>query len=1111
MGPIRRSRGVNKRYSYYNEESPIRHGESADRRSRQKRMLFDPLGPRWSKEEIELFYELYRKHGKDWRKVAVGMRNRSIEMVEALYSTNRAYLSLPEGTASVAGLIAMMTDHYANLDGSDNEKQSNDGPGTSQKPQKHGLGKAQAKFLKGSRGNLLSPSQEVASSYGHLQISKKKRSVGIRPRAVGKRTPRIPVSFSYENKNSEKLISPTKQGISKADSDDDELAEIAKTLTEVSHREGFLQVSLTPRRVGRCDINEDGSNQGTEADNGDFPRTNNFRMRDGNVGTSSQNGKRRYGNKTEAYNGKNQLDEIREACSGTGQMLDAEVTNAKFSRSSHDSRKRSKKVLFGRDKGSDLHPLEFLADCSLMPETENDNEASVQLKEVKNYGDMSEFLKAMPETHCRDECQLSGIGVKENRIMSREEHAINKTFKPEKVPVFNILEVEARGNTQVSGPLEVDVSGKSVERMSMEKGRRSSESTPTAVKHSENSSPRTGPRKEGGDSATPTVDVLAANQVDKISKGRRKRKMIIQKPKDKTSVVRTFVDQPTVRFPSPHERGHNLEKRLSNCISNHLARRWCTFEWFYSAVDYPWFAKREFVEYLSHVGLGHVPRLTRVEWGVIRSSLGKPRRFSVQFLKEEKEKLNHYRNSVRTQYSELRQGSREGLPADLARPLSVGQRVIAIHPKTREIHDGSVLTVEHSKCRVQFDQPELGVEFVTDIDCMPTNPVENMPTSLSSHIIAVDNYRKSFNDLKVNGHTKDQRAQGYTKYSIGEYLAICNGDPDMLPSTYPFCNLFKQTKVASSIVNAQAQILSNESLINHQTAYSQPPVHAQIEPKEADVQAISKLTHALEKKSALVLEWGKLNNDVSENEKCGESDLKNSDVFKKQYAAVLKQLQEANVQVSSALCQLRQRNSYKRNLSLPWTRPTTNIGDSGANLSSFNSFDGSEESRTHVNDIIESSRLRAYAMVNSAIQAYASREGGGNTFEKIEEAIDHVNDQLSKDYPYILAERSFVAADAGNSTSHELYNPKSSSLQEPSSQKLKNLPVPSELITKCVATLLMIQNCTERQLPPADVARVLDLAVTSLQPCCSQNFPVYTNIEKCMIMIKNQIMALIPT
>lgn len=61
-----------------------------------------------------------------------------------------------------------------------------------------------------------------------------------------------------------------------------------------------------------------------------------------------------------------------------------------------------------------------------------------------------------------------------------------------------------------------------------------------------------------------------------------------------------------------------FQEKLSRCLSCPLARRWCTFEWFYSAIDYPWFAKREFVDYLTHVGLEHIPRLTRVEWGVIR-------------------------------------------------------------------------------------------------------------------------------------------------------------------------------------------------------------------------------------------------------------------------------------------------------------------------------------------------------------------------------------------------------------------------------------------------------------------------------------------------------------
>jgi hypothetical protein len=96
----------------------------------------------------------------------------------------------------------------------------------------------------------------------------------------------------------------------------------------------------------------------------------------------------------------------------------------------------------------------------------------------------------------------------------------------------------------------------------------------------------------------------------------------------------------------------------------------------------------------------------------MHSSLGKPRRLSKRFLEEEREKLAIYRESVRTCYHELRTGLREGLPVDLARPLTVGQKVIARHPKTREMHDGSILTVDRSRCRVQFDRPDLGVELV---------------------------------------------------------------------------------------------------------------------------------------------------------------------------------------------------------------------------------------------------------------------------------------------------------------------------------------------------------------------------------------------------------------
>jgi len=35
----------------------------------QKKKYYDKLGPQWSKEELERFYEAYRKYGKDWKKV----------------------------------------------------------------------------------------------------------------------------------------------------------------------------------------------------------------------------------------------------------------------------------------------------------------------------------------------------------------------------------------------------------------------------------------------------------------------------------------------------------------------------------------------------------------------------------------------------------------------------------------------------------------------------------------------------------------------------------------------------------------------------------------------------------------------------------------------------------------------------------------------------------------------------------------------------------------------------------------------------------------------------------------------------------------------------------
>ncbi|KAH7842107.1 hypothetical protein Vadar_001558 [Vaccinium darrowii] len=1143
----------------------------------RKRKLSDMLGSQWSKTELERFYEAYRKYGTDWKKVVAVVRNRSVEMVEALYTMNKAYLSLPEGTASVVGLIAMMTDHYSNLEGSDSEQESNDGTGTSQKSRKRVRSKFQPNTTIGSDGHFVSHSQPVASSSGFLMMSKKKRSVGNRARVVGKRTPRFPVSYSYEKVNGEKVFSATRQGLKlKVDGNDDDVAhEVALALAEASQKGGSPQVSQTPnRRRGSImpspirsverrraelelngtklgsEVDEDGFEGSMEADNGDFGRERNY-LRQIEVGTAEgRKGRRLHGRKLEVDDsGNHRLDDIKEACSGTeeGQnigtvrgKLEFEVTDGKVARStSKVSRKKSKKALFGRDEGSAFDALQTLADLSLMMPETSEIESAVQVKEDDDDDLVDRFgLQETLVTHQKDRVKSAGVKTKGNHLMTgfgspirtsklRKASVLDAGASPEgkeesQQPTAKVSRKKQKisskmpkteAHTDDTHPSESqDTEARDEGKKVMSKGKRSGNNSSQkkqgkSVRHPELSS-STDLRGEKDDSSQSLVQVPETNQVNLPTKVRSRRKMELQKPQNvkDSKFSDKFLDGHRSNIPisSVQDGSLILREKLSNCLSNHRLRRWCAFEWFYSAVDYPWFAKREFVEYLNHVGLGHVPRLTRVEWGVIRSSLGKPRRFSEQFLKEEKEKLNQYRDSVRAHYTELREGTREGLPTDLARPLSVGQRVIAIHPRTREIHDGNVLTVDHSRCRVQFDRPELGVEFVLDVDCMPLNPSENMPASLAKNLVTFDKLFENFNELKMNGWAKDQKLEGHMRIFPGENLEHVDAPSHMSSSTYPMSNLLKQAKGSPTNPNSQAKNGHSETGNNQQTANSQPSILAQIQAKEADVQALAELTRALEKKEAVVAELRHMNDDVLENQKDGDNTLKDTEPFKKQYAAVLVQLNEVNEQVSSALYCLRQRNTYQGSSPLARLRTTANLGDSGGPLSSFDQpANHLQESGPHVHDIVESSRTKARTMVDAAMQAITSSKAGGNTFERIEDAIDYVSNRLSFDDSCLLAMRH-TAADAirGSSASHDLLTSccPSNSLHS-TGPDLKNVldrnesQIPSELISHCVATLLMIQKCTEREFPPADVAVILDSAVTSLQPCCSQNLPVMFLIE----------------
>lgn len=48
---------------------------------------------------------------------------------------------------------------------------------------------------------------------------------------------------------------------------------------------------------------------------------------------------------------------------------------------------------------------------------------------------------------------------------------------------------------------------------------------------------------------------------------------------------------------------------------------------------------------------------------------------------------------------------------------------------------------------------------------MPVNPFENMPAMLGRHVVTVDKFFESFNELKENGRAKD-----YVRLSPSEHL-----------------------------------------------------------------------------------------------------------------------------------------------------------------------------------------------------------------------------------------------------------------------------------------------------------------------------------------------------
>lgn len=98
--------------------------------------------------------------------------------------------------------------------------------------------------------------------------------------------------------------------------------------------------------------------------------------------------------------------------------------------------------------------------------------------------------------------------------------------------------------------------------------------------------------------------------------------------------------------------------------------------------------------------------------------------------------------------------------------------------------------------------------LLQDVDCMPLNPLENMPASMIGHNIALNRYMKNLNELKISGQPAEKMMEGF-KFSPCENLEDNSALPHTSLSTYHCSVLLQQPMVRSLWTLSSTMCLSH--------------------------------------------------------------------------------------------------------------------------------------------------------------------------------------------------------------------------------------------------------------------------------------------------------------
>mmetsp|Transcript_10942 Transcript_10942/g.27613 ORF Transcript_10942/g.27613 Transcript_10942/m.27613 type:complete len:992 (-) Transcript_10942:55-3030(-) len=479
-----------------------------------------------------------------------------------------------------------------------------------------------------------------------------------------------------------------------------------------------------------------------------------------------------------------------------------------------------------------------------------------------------------------------------------------------------------------------------------------------------------------------------------------------------------------------------LEKSLGG---NPQARRWCSYEWFYCAIDKPWFERNEFQKFLEHARVRFGQGLQRSEWSIIRRSLGKPRRLSLNFLHEERSDLEAYRASVRSYFKEKDPSSE--VPPGFPRPLVVGQRVTARHPVTSQIHDGSILTVDHlnSKYRVQFDRQELGVQQLDDVhimvrSCMDQPPVLG-PLVLGPGVQGGHATRKS---ASVAGHD-----DGHVGGGLNHHIAGVFGSPLTKPPGHS-CGTFPEA-MDMAVAAATAYAPSN-----------------MLDSGEMDMRALVEVEMLLDVKQRLLGLLKQMNDEADGNLHLDEKGHA-SDLFQQHYALLVRNLRDCNDKLKAALVRLQQRVQFK---TTPHAQQQTQ--------QPLASFPG---------------------LAMSPFAAVPNLTG--------DSILEHAKGIIAEAQQCAMAKVKGAKTTKAGSNSNN--GRKKQAKQGQGAHRAEEDRRIKELITNCIAFMHSLQLCADRYVPPEAVSAAIDMLVQELKPHSENNVALYDDIKKSVGVLKTQL------